>query len=122
MNTQYAKQILQALADGVNPATGEFLPKTDSCNEPDVIRALHCVLEELDKADKQKNSAPRPGRENAGKPWTEEDEQMLCVMFDRGDTKKEISKFFKRSEGGVSARLVKLGKIVSRDGFEYGRK
>ena len=47
---------------------------------------------------------------------------MLCVMFDRGDPKREICKYFQRSERGIAARLVKLGKITSRDEFEYGRK
>lgn len=122
MDALYAKQILQSLADGVNPATGEVLAREDSCNEPEVIRALHWVLQELEKAEKPAKPAPRPGRENAGKSWTEEDEKMLCIMFDRGDSKKDICNYFKRSERGISARLVKLGKIISRDVFEYGRK
>lgn len=122
MDALYAKQILQSLADGVNPATGEVLSREDSCNEPAVIRALHWVLQELEKTEKPANASPRPGRENAGTPWTEEDEKMLCIMFDRGDPKREICKYFKRSERGISARLVKLGKITSRDEFEYGWK
>ncbi len=118
MDIVFAKQILQALADGVNPATGEVLPKNDSCNEPEVIRALHRVLQELEKNDKAKKSK----WENAGLPWTEEDEQTLCMMFDRGDSNREICKHLQRSEGGIAARLAKLGKIPSRDVFEYGRK
>ena len=118
MDIIYAKQILQALADGVNPETGEVLPKNDSCNGPEVIRALHRVLQELEKNDKPKKSK----WENAGLPWTEEDEQTLCTMFDRGDSNREICKHLRRSERGIAARLVKLGKISYRDEFEYGRK
>ncbi len=120
MDAQYAKQILKALADGVNPMTGEVLAKNDSCNEPDVIRTLHWVLNVLEKTDNRK-AAPRAGRENAGLPWTEEEEHMLCIMFDRGDSKKEICDYFKRSERGISARLVKLGKIQAREVFENRR-
>ena len=122
MDAFYAKQILQSLADGVNPATGEVLSREDSCNEPEVIRALHWVLQELEKAEKPAKATPRSGRENAGTPWTEEDEKMLCIMFDRGDAKKDMCNYFKRSERGIAARLVKLGIITSRDEFEYGRK
>lgn len=112
MDALYAKQILQSLADGVNPATGEILSREDSCNEPEVIRALHWVLQELEKTEKPAKAAPRPGRENAGTPWTEEDEKMLCVMFDRGDSKKDLCNYFKRSEGSISSRLAKLGKTT----------
>ena len=122
MDSIYAKQILQSLAEGVNPATGEVLSREDSCNEPDVIRALHWVLQEMEKNEKAEKPAKKSKWENAGLPWNEEDERMLCVMFDRGDPKREICKFFQRSERGIAARLVKLGKITSRDEFEYGRK
>lgn len=121
MDSIYAKQILQSLADGVNPATGEVLSREDSCNEPDVIRALHWVLQELEKSEKPEKPNPKPGQENAGMPWTEEDEQLLCTMFDRGDSKREITQFFKRSAGAISARLIKLGKISTRDDFRHGR-
>lgn len=55
MNIEYAREILVALADGVNPATGELLSAEDVCNQPDVIRALHTVLNTLGNA----SSAPK---------------------------------------------------------------
>ncbi len=122
MDAIYAKQILQSLAEGVNPATGEVLSREDSCNEPDVIRALHWVLQELERNEKAEKPAKKSKWENAGLPWTEEDEKMLCEMYDRGDSKKELCKYFKRSDGAISSRLSKLGKITSRDEFEFGRK
>ena len=122
MDVIYAKQILQALADGVNPETGEVLPKNDSCNEPEVIRALHRILQELEKNDTAEKPIKKSKWEKAGLPWTEEDEQTLSMMFDRGDSNREICKHLQRSERGIAARLVKLGKIPSRYAFEYGRK
>ena len=119
MDALYAKQILRALADGLNPTTGEVLPKTDSCNEPEVIRALHWAIKELEKLEKP---VKKSRWENSGLPWTEQDEKVLCEMFDRGDPKREICKFFQRSERGIAARLVKLGKIQSREEFEYRYK
>ena len=111
MDAQYAKQILQSLADGVNPTTGEVLAKSDSCNEPDVIRALHWALKELEQTEKPEKPAPKPGHENAGMPWTEEADMELCRMFDNGLSKRELAQHFKRSNGAIDARLIKLGKV-----------
>lgn len=33
MDINQAKEMLYALADGVNPVTGEILPPEDSCNQ-----------------------------------------------------------------------------------------
>lgn len=106
-----AKEIIEALADGVNPVTGERLPDGDSCNEAEVVRALHAVLNYLNKSSK--GNQP----ENAGKPWTQEEEKILCQMFDEKRTKKEICNHLGRSRGAIAARLVQLGKIDNRSDY-----
>lgn len=45
MELSTAKQILSLLADGIDPETGEILPKDSVCNQPEVIRALHFALD-----------------------------------------------------------------------------
>lgn len=52
--------------------------------------------------------------ENSGKPWTPETDEQLCAMFDCGSSVKEMCEYFKRSRGGITARLVRLGKIENR--------
>lgn len=111
MDVIRAKELLEALADGVNPLTGELLSKYDSCNQPDIIRALHVAVRQLEKSEKRVKNLP----ENAGKPWTEEDERTLARMFDQHCSKREICAYFKRTQGSIAARLVRLGKIQSRD-------
>ena len=113
MDIQRAKEVLTILADGIHPITGEILPPEDSCNHPEVIRALYIVLASLKEGKASCPSLPK----NAGKPWTKEDEKTLCEMFDQGKNAKEISEFFKRTSGGIAARLVKLGKISDRSHF-----
>ena len=108
-----AKEILASLADGVNPMTGELLPVIDSCNQVEVVRAIHTVLKYMEESGKKKY----PRFENAGKPWTRDDEEILCRMFDTGCNKKEICNHFQRSGGAIAARLVRLGKINNRDEF-----
>ena len=45
MDIQRAKELLTALADGLDPLTGEVLPSDHVCNKGDIVRALHCVLD-----------------------------------------------------------------------------
>ena len=82
MDIQRAKELLTALADGLDPLTGEVLPSDHMCNKGDIVRALHCVLEALPRGQKK----PLPA--NHGKPWTEKADQELCSLFDSGMTKK----------------------------------
>lgn len=106
MDKLHAAEILVTLADGIDPSTGEVLPPDDSCNQPDVIRALHVAVSAL-KNEKRKK--PQPA--NAGKPWTAEDEETLKRMFENGCSKKDICAYFKRTDGAIAARLVLLGMI-----------
>jgi predicted house-cleaning noncanonical NTP pyrophosphatase (MazG superfamily) len=52
---------------------------------------------------------------NAGKPWTETEEEKLLDEFDSKIPIAEIAKEHGRSEGGIEARLVKLGRISKPD-------
>ena len=111
MDIEKAKEILRILAGGINPITGEVLPKDDSANQIEITRAIYTVLNQLNKVSTSKKY------ENAGKPWTVEEEEILCKMYDDKMPKKEIVKTLKRSTVAIQARLVKLGKIDNRYEF-----
>lgn len=49
MELQAARQIIDTLAQGVNPVTGEVYPEDAPYNAPPVIRALFAVSSALDK-------------------------------------------------------------------------
>lgn len=117
MDIQRAKELLAVLSDGVSPLTGEVLPEDNSCNQVEIVRALNTVLRYLDNQP-QKSTKPSP--DNAGKPWTVEDEDALSRMFDQGYSQNGICSHFKRSPGAIAARLEKLGKIIERDQFRRG--
>ena len=112
MEINRAKEIISALAEGVDPTTGELLPEDSVYNKGDIIRALYTVLSSLDRKKPKKNLP-----ENAGKRWTDEDDKKLCEMFDSGVSKKDICNTFKRTTTGIASRLVRLGKIKERDEF-----
>ena len=73
-----------------------------------IIRAFHCVLKALP------GKATKPQLENAGKPWNDADDAVLCQMFDAGGSRKEMCAYLKRSEGNITSRLLQLGKIIDR--------
>lgn len=110
MNTSEAIRIIDALANGINPTTGELLEEDSLYNNPMVIRALFTslkALERLDKADKKKRDLPG----KAGKAWTEEEEKELTDAFDQGIPISEIADRHARTKGAITSRLVKLGRI-----------
>lgn len=103
-----AKDLLTILADGINPVTGEVLPTYDSCNQVEVVRALHAVLNYLNLRD-QKNTKQQ--LENAGKPWSDVEKEILVNEYRSGLKINEISKRHGRSRGAIEAKLVQLGLI-----------
>ena len=108
MDIERAKELLTVLSDGVNPLTGELLSEDDICNQVEIVRALNTVLRFIESQPKKSTKVLS---ENAGKPWTKEDEEVLCRMFASGSSRKEICDHFKRSSGAITSRLVRLGKI-----------
>lgn len=44
MNILRAKELLAALADGVNPLTGEILAEDGICKQVEIVRALNTVV------------------------------------------------------------------------------
>lgn len=105
MNTARAVELLSALADGIDPFTGELLPQDHVCNQPEMIRAFHEMLNAIPPS--KKKVPPR----NAGKPWTEIEEEKLLDEFDLGMTPSAIAKEHGRSRGAIESRLVALGKL-----------
>ena len=104
MDINRAKTILSALAEGIDPTTGEILPDNSVCNKGEIIRALYTVLNTIDTS-KPKGEQPQ----NAGKPWTSEDDEKLKACFESKMSKKEIAAEFERSTGSISSRLARLG-------------
>ncbi len=107
MDLQRAKELLAVLADGINPLTGEVLPDSDSCNQADIVRALHAVLMSLEIHSSRGKSLP----ENAGKPWTQEEDEILIDAYRNGTTPTDLAKIHNRSRGAIKSRLSKLGEI-----------
>lgn len=104
MDIVRAKEIISALAEGVDPTTGEVLPDNSVCNKGEIVRAFYAVLNHLDEKKPKKNLPA-----NAGKPWSAEEDTKLKTCFESGMSKKELCALFERSSGSITSRLSKLG-------------
>ena len=108
MERQQALKILNALANGVHPATGEVFAADSPYQDPDTVRALFEAVRALDR------DTTKPGEEKSAGTfvrWTPEEEERLAAGFDAGRTTAELAKLHDRSRAAIEARLLKLGKI-----------
>lgn len=110
MQTSEALKILQALADGVNPDTGEVFPAESPYQHPQVVRALMTAIRLLERQqNRERRTRLLPG--NAGKTWDDDEEQRLCRDYGAGTSVKELAARHGRTERAIESRLIKLGKI-----------
>lgn len=68
------------------------------------LTAQHFIIDNLDAIVAYRASK----KENQGQPWTQEQEQCLVDLFQKGVPIKEIAVTLKRNSGAVRARLEKL--------------
>ena len=120
MELQIARQIIDTLAQGIHPVTGEAMPEDSPYNAPPVIRALHAVSRALEGLGAPANDeAPRGRRNqppNAGKAWTAQEDAALETAFDAGIPIKQVAQELGRTAFAVEQRLVKLGKVDAPQG------
>ncbi len=105
-----ALKIMRALADGVNPETGEVLAVDAVYQYLPVVRALHRsvrALEYVEERERSKKTQPA----NAGKSWSRAEDEQVCEELRRGIDFHQIAKTHNRTIGSIIARLVKLGRI-----------
>jgi DNA-binding NarL/FixJ family response regulator len=110
MNTDKALEIIRALANGVDPYTGEEYPADSPYQSPQTVMALFMAtqaLERTKKADDKLRKLP----DNAGKAWDDEEDRRLIKAFDSGQTTKQLAEEHQRTEGSIRSRLMKQGKM-----------
>ena len=113
MDLTTARQIIEALAAGADPRTGELLDPGSPIESPQVVRALHIALSSIDRELRiRRRSASLPT--NAGRSWSSKDDESLSDFFDSGQAVVEIAANFQRTRGSIASRLVLLGKAPDR--------
>jgi hypothetical protein len=106
-------RVLESLANGVDPGSGARIP-IDAFHGPDTVRALFtasALLAGENGSETRRAPAGSTKLTAAGARWTEEEDARVCAEFDAGMTVAQIALEHGRSSGGITLRLVKLGRI-----------
>ena len=114
MDELTATRLLEALASGVNPLTGEVLGEANPCQDPEVVRALCLATRALDER-RQRLERQKALPANVGKPWSNEEDSLLVAAFHAGKKVGELALAHQRTAAGIEARLEKLGLIEATD-------
>lgn len=106
-----ARQILEALVQGMDPVTGAELPAGTVVQRAEVIRALLAGIGALE-ADvlRQRRRAQLP--ENVGRPWKADEETRLAAAFHAGGALAEIASRHRRTVAAIESRLERLGLLA----------
>jgi len=114
MDREQTMRILNALANGVHPATGERFAADGPYQHPDTVRALFEAMRAVEgsgapaPAPESKLAFPQSG---SGSRWSTEEEERLAAGFDAGKSVDELARAHNRSRAAIEARLVRLGKM-----------
>lgn len=120
MELQEAKTLVNSLAEGVDPLTGEVLPDDSPYNQPRIIRALYTLLMQGSEktraakktsAEKQQANLDAGRPRNAGLPWADEARQELAARFNGGTPLDELEQHLERTRGAILAELVRQGLV-----------
>ena len=110
--------VLEGLANGVDPVTGELLPATSPYNHPEVIRALFHAVNLISNAKKPKKTLAEKQQENVnnglpqnhGLPWDEKDVQAVISQFQSNSSFgsiNDIASQFSRKPNSIFSLLKK---------------
>jgi hypothetical protein len=117
MEREQTLRILNALANGVHPATGEKFAADGPYQHPDTVRALFEAMRAVEGGGPapapapERKAAPAMPQSGPGSRWSAEEEQRLATAFDAGRTVDELARAHGRSRASIEARLVRLGKM-----------
>ena len=106
--------IVQALSEGRDPISGQPLASSDSCQQPDVIRALGRVRDLVEREVRRERALQRSRLSlpsNTGKSWTDDEDRSLIQRFRTGASITDMATLHARTPGSIQARLEKLGQM-----------
>lgn len=110
MEISKAIEIFRKLEAGFNPYTGERLPPLDLYTNQVTLKALHAAIYALEKVQAEMPKEFK-GPLRHGRPWTKEEDRQLAKAFKSGKSINLLANMHRRAEGGIRARLEKLGII-----------
>ena len=121
MQNPDATAILKTLIEGREPGSLEPLPAGSVAHRADVLRALLAAVAALEQVEvRSRRRAALP--DNAGRPWTAEEDSRLVTAFKAGESPQAIAERHSRTLRAIEARLQRMGLLdpedrVTRGGF-----
>ena len=124
MGLNEAREIVRALANGIDPTTGEILAPKSPYNDPGVIRALFTIHDSCRLTKRPAKTAEEKQQENiaigrpknAGLPWTDEARIAVASGFQEGSTFGELARTLERSTSAIRLELIRQGLVEPLDG------
>ncbi len=115
MELYESRKIVNTLAQGIHPTTGEVFSPESPYNDPEVIRALFSILEfvknskrpPLSVEARRRNNLELGRPKNSGLPWSEEDRALLRSGFQEGTAVKKLATTLARSSGAIVAEIIR---------------
>ncbi|MDV6254366.1 hypothetical protein [Vibrio sp. EA2] len=128
MDQESAYPIIDALANGIDPNTGECFPDDSPYNNPDVIRALFYVLRNKPTQKKHKKSLEEKQQENISKglpknyglPWTDDAVEYVINQYQANVPLDEIAQGVARKPNSIIGLLKKKAVITEEQAFSMG--
>lgn len=123
MDTNKSIKILEALANGIDPTTGEKFPAHSPYSNPEVIRGLYHALEIIRKhkqkskmtlEEKQQANIYKGLPRNTSLPWRDEQREYVATNFKQGETVDQLASKLERTRGAIIAELERQN-IISRE-------
>ncbi|MFD2286691.1 hypothetical protein GJU39_22350 [Pedobacter petrophilus] len=105
-------EILQALAAGTDPVTGEVFPEDSPYNQPEIIRALFFAINLLEALAEKGNQ---------GLAWGEEEDELFAERFSNGSKVIELVRLHSRitmnksqtNQTWISTEITKPSKLLN---------
>jgi hypothetical protein len=97
---EHTIEVLESLANGIDPVSHTPIPAGSAIQHPVILRALFNAVKEL-KISVQ--------RGNQGNKWTNSEEEQLRQHFNDGKRIIEMARIHGRTTGAIRSRLIKIG-------------
>ncbi|ODS04431.1 hypothetical protein [Vibrio scophthalmi] len=128
MDQDKAYLILDALANGVDPISGECFPHNSPYNNPEVIRALFYILRNKPIQKKVKKSLEQKQQDNQarglplnyGLPWTDTCIDDVISQYNANSPIEMIAKGVARKPSSIIGLLKKKGIITEEQALNMG--
>ncbi|MRT58160.1 hypothetical protein GJV11_18780 [Enterobacteriaceae bacterium RIT693] len=120
--------MLKALANGINPETGEPIAAGSTANKPEAIRMLFTLVEALSvETEKHRLTSEERQRYNLTEgrsakshfPGTDEQKGVVARHFGQNESIEAPGSEFERSARAVAIQLEKMGLIAAARRLAY---